>query len=123
MAATTEEGESLPVSKAKSVEMPMLPVRFQIKQREETSSQPWEPARVEAGIVAASREYRIHKLDTLEDLAERFLGSRERAHEIFEANRDVLKTPQVLPLGAVIRIPASATDAEQGLPVQDLRDK
>jgi nucleoid-associated protein YgaU len=105
------------VAKGKSVETPLLPVRFQIKQLEETSSRPWEPARIEAGIPPRAREYRIHKLDTLEDLAERFFGSRERAQEIFEANRDVLKSPQVLPLGAVIRIPGAnfATGADGDL--------
>jgi len=44
--------------------------------------------------------------DTLGDLAERYLGSADRYVEIFEANRDVLSDPQVLPIGAKLKIPA-----------------
>jgi nucleoid-associated protein YgaU len=49
-----------------------------------------------------------HKIidgDTLPALAERYLGSPDRATEIFEANRDVLANPQILPIGAVLRLP------------------
>jgi len=51
---------------------------------------------------------RVHKVvdgDTLGGLAERYLGSVERYWEIYEANRDVLPSPQVLPIGAKLRIP------------------
>lgn len=43
--------------------------------------------------------------DTLADLADRYLGSKERAWAIFEANRDVLSSPQVLPIGVDLKIP------------------
>ena len=50
-----------------------------------------------------------HKIvdgDTLPLLAERYLGSASRAMEIFQANRDVLSDPNILPLhGAELRIP------------------
>jgi len=52
---------------------------------------------------------RIHRIvdgDTLAALAERYLGSADRAKEIFEANRDVLAKPELLPIVADIRIPA-----------------
>lgn len=60
------------------------------------------------------RSYRLRDGDTLEDLAERFLGTRTRAGEIFEANRALLSTPDLLPLGTTITIPprASAGDLE-----------
>lgn len=51
---------------------------------------------------------RVHRLrdgDTLGKLARRFLGDAERWPEIFQFNRDVLKEPEVLPIGVVIRIP------------------
>jgi len=50
----------------------------------------------------------IHEIvdgDTLEALAERYLGRADRALEIFEANRDVLEDPQLLPIGQELRIP------------------
>jgi phage tail protein X len=49
-----------------------------------------------------------HKIvdgDTLAALAERYLGSASRAMEIFEANRDVLSSPQLLPIGAELKLP------------------
>jgi nucleoid-associated protein YgaU len=51
------------------------------------------------------RTYRLRDGDTLEYLAERFLGSRGRAVEIFEANRDVLAQPDLLPVGRTLTIP------------------
>ena len=51
------------------------------------------------------KPYRIRDGDTLEKIAERLLGNRERANEIFEANRDVLARPDLLPVGATIQLP------------------
>jgi len=49
--------------------------------------------------------HRIVDGDTLRDLAARYLGSEARYLEIFEANRDLLVRPDLLPLGVKIRIP------------------
>ena len=49
-----------------------------------------------------------HKIidgDSLASLAERYLGSASRAMEIYEANRDVLAHPEILPIGAELKIP------------------
>lgn len=57
---------------------------------------------------AADALPRTHKIvdgDTLADLAARYLGDAERCLEIYEANRDVLPSPGVLPIGIEIRIP------------------
>ncbi len=43
--------------------------------------------------------------DTLTALAERYLGSPERALEIYNANRLSLPSPDVLPIGVELRIP------------------
>ena len=54
------------------------------------------------------RSERTHLLrdgDTLERIAERYLGSPQRSGEIFEANRDVLTDPRILPLGVRLRLP------------------
>jgi nucleoid-associated protein YgaU len=51
---------------------------------------------------------RIHKVvdgDTLASLAARYLNSPHRAMEIFAANRDVLRDPELLPIGAELKIP------------------
>jgi nucleoid-associated protein YgaU len=50
----------------------------------------------------------FHKIadgDTLASLAQRYLGSKDRYLEIFEANRDVLHSPDLLPIGVQLKIP------------------
>jgi nucleoid-associated protein YgaU len=49
--------------------------------------------------------HRVIDGDTLEALAQRYLGDAGRAPEIFEANREVLSEPELLPIGAVLKIP------------------
>lgn len=58
---------------------------------------------------------KIHRVvdgDSLALLAERFLGSAARANEIFACNRDVLSDPELLPIGARLRIPAGPAPAQ-----------
>jgi nucleoid-associated protein YgaU len=43
--------------------------------------------------------------DTLSTIAEQCLGAASRANEIFELNRDILKSPDLLPIGVALRIP------------------
>ena len=50
----------------------------------------------------------VQNSDTLEKLAKRYLGSEDRALEIFDLNRDVLDNPHLLPIDAELRIPADA---------------
>lgn len=52
-----------------------------------------------------ARTHRITDGDTLEGLAQRYLGSTDRAGEIYEANREVLSHPDILPIGAELKIP------------------
>ena len=52
-----------------------------------------------------TRLHRIADGDSLATLAEQYLGSPSRATEIFQANRDVLDDPQLLPIGAELKIP------------------
>ncbi len=52
---------------------------------------------------------KVHKIidgDTLADLAAQYLGTPKRAREIFEANRDILTDPELLPIGVELKIPA-----------------
>jgi nucleoid-associated protein YgaU len=58
-----------------------------------------------------------HKIidgDSLALLAERYLGSASRAMEIYEANRNVLAQPEILPIGEVLKIPRADQAAAQG---------
>ena len=59
-------------------------------------------------IKEMAHSHRIVDGDTLEGLAQRYLGSASRAREIFDANRDVLADPKLLPIGAELKIPATA---------------
>lgn len=57
----------------------------------------------------------VHKIvdgDTLRALAQRYLGSAERSLEIYEANRDVLPSPELLPIGVELRIPSRGSSAQ-----------
>ncbi len=55
------------------------------------------------------RTHRIADGDTLEALAERYLGHRDQWQTIFEANDGVLTDRDVLPIGKEIKIPYAPT--------------
>lgn len=57
------------------------------------------------GDVARPVRHRIADGDTLSLLAQRYLGSADRQLEIFAANRQVLSSPDLLPIGATLLIP------------------
>jgi len=69
--------------------------------------------------------HRVVDGDTLTKLAARYLGDPERYLELFEYNRDVLRSPDLLPIGSNLRIPPklggvlrpSAASAERLVPV------
>jgi len=64
-----------------------------------------------ADVSADSAPERTHTIadgDTLARLAEKYLGSADRAAELFACNRDVLSDPDLLPIGAELRIPSAA---------------
>ena len=52
------------------------------------------------------RTHRVRDGDTLSMLAADYLGSSQRYLEIFEANREILKNPDLLPIGAELKIPS-----------------
>lgn len=53
----------------------------------------------------ATRAHTIVDGDTLASLAQRYLGSAVRADEIYQANRQVLAAPNLLPIGVELKIP------------------
>ncbi|MHC5209762.1 MAG: LysM peptidoglycan-binding domain-containing protein [Planctomycetota bacterium] len=54
---------------------------------------------------SGNRSHTVAKGDTLGEIAQRYLGSAQRADDIFRANTDVLKTKNDLKIGQVLRIP------------------
>lgn len=64
-----------------------------------------------ADIGPKSITHKIVDGDTLEKLAERYLGSADRYMEIYEANRFLLPGPEVLPIGVELKIPLTAKPA------------
>jgi nucleoid-associated protein YgaU len=68
------------------------------------------PRRPVADLLLPATGPRTHKIvdgDTLAALAQSYLGSASRARDIFDANRDVLSDPELLPIGVELKIPPS----------------
>jgi nucleoid-associated protein YgaU len=99
VAVRAQRPDVLPPSLEKSFPIEDLP-----------ASRPWG---VSTGIGlpgdgVAGQASRVHKIvngDSLPSLAKRYLGSEDCAGEIFEANRDLLTSPDALPIGVELRIP------------------
>jgi nucleoid-associated protein YgaU len=69
---------------------------------------------------AAHEKPVVHKIrdgDTLSALAQRYLGSPARAVEIFDANREILSNPELLPIGAELKIPPRDPQGEAQRPL------
>ncbi len=60
--------------------------------------------------------HKISDGDTLSALAQEFLGDAALQNELFEYNRDVLKNPDLLPIGQVIKIPPREKAVEPAQP-------
>ena len=58
-----------------------------------------------SGTPAGSTLHKIVDGDTLSRLATEYLGRADRYLEIYELNRDVLSNPDLLPIGATLKIP------------------
>ena len=55
---------------------------------------------------ASIKTYTVKSGDTLGEIAKRELGSANKYMEIFNANRDLLKDPNLIQPGQVLKIPA-----------------
>lgn len=69
------------------------------------SSAPANMASLAPPIEPTHRTHVVHQGDSLERLAERYLGDAGRAIEIFDLNREVLANPHLLTLGTELKIP------------------
>ncbi len=54
--------------------------------------------------------HRIVDGDTLSSIARRYYGDEQRARELFEANRNVLRDPELLPIGTELMIPGGSSN-------------
>jgi nucleoid-associated protein YgaU len=94
---------------------PELPVSFRPAAAGPSANadRAWKPPRRSfANRDHQPRDYRLRDGDTLENLAERFLGSRGRAAEIYAANQSTLDSPELLPIGKTIIIPPKAVASD-----------
>ena len=57
-------------------------------------------------ILGEAQEYTVQKDDTLQKIAKKFYGAYSKWPKIYEANKDKIKSPDFLPQGIVITIPA-----------------
>lgn len=62
-------------------------------------------ASAEKPVASAARTHTVVSGDTLGGIAKKYLGSTKRANDLYEANKDVLKSPDALKVGQVLRIP------------------
>lgn len=60
--------------------------------------------------VTAWKRHRVVDGDTLSSLAQHYLKDASRWYEIYQLNQDELKDPDVLPIGAKIKVPEPQTD-------------
>ncbi len=68
-----------------------------------------DDAERDQSLVNLNQPDKIHKIvdgDTLGKLAQRYWGRADRYVELYAYNRDVLSDPDVLPIGAELRIPS-----------------
>ena len=71
-----------------------------------------KPPGPDAADAAVMVRHRIADGDSLPELALRYMGDRRLYLELFEFNRDVLASPDLLPIGQAIKVPFGATPRE-----------
>jgi nucleoid-associated protein YgaU len=97
----------------------------------QTWSRPESPPGVPAsiptnpGVQAGATKFVRHRVvdgDSLASLAEKYLGSRLRYMEIFNANRHVLASPDLLPIGIELLMPTPTATPATALPRRGSND-
>lgn len=75
------------------------------------------PLGLPSGLGALGPSTPMHRIadgDTLAQLAAHYLGSADRWRELYDYNRDVLMNPELLPIGAELRIPTAPFRPAEG---------
>jgi nucleoid-associated protein YgaU len=63
------------------------------------------PAVDQAPASATSRTYVVVSGDSLSKIAKREYGDAQKWHQIYEANRDIIKDPDLIYPGQILRLP------------------
>lgn len=98
--------EAAPVSVGQVVSQPVAPPPAESQEAARMVEIPPGTLRsVPATSAQPSRTYRVREGDTLVSIARRLYGDGRKYRDIFEANRDLLTTPNALPTGVLLVIP------------------
>ena len=89
-----------PAATAEEKELPPAPVA-----KADTDDRADDKAAPKASAAPKVRTHTVVAGDTLGSIAKKYLGSTTRAEDIYAVNRDVLKSPDALKLGQVLKIP------------------
>ena len=73
-----------------------------------TMARTYPGSRADGNRHSVQRFHRVRDGDTLASLAQRYYGDRSRWEEIYEANREQIAQPNLLPLDTRLRIPPNA---------------
>ena len=76
------------------------------------------PAWPQPSAADALRTHVVADGDTLSRLAAAYLGRADRYLEIFELNRPLLSSPDLLPIGATLKIPSRGAGEHEPSPVE-----
>lgn len=82
-----------------------LPASYAAPVNSVTANQVAPPPWPMADEATESRTHVVVDGDSLERLASRYLSDPQRSREIYELNREVLSAPDLLPIGAELKIP------------------
>jgi nucleoid-associated protein YgaU len=94
--------------------VPEVPV---FSQDASPQTDPWSARRqVFEAQVMRPKIHVVRDGDTLELLAQSYLGNPDRAYEIYEENRHLLPGPNLLPIGAELTIPITPGDVATPTP-------
>jgi hypothetical protein len=76
---------------------------------------PWPAPSLLTDDESGPRKHIVVDGDSLEKLATRYLDDPQRGNEIFDANRELLASPDLLPIGAELVIPNRTSTAAPDL--------
>ena len=79
---------------------------------EESEGSAPEISSQEASSVSMEK-YTVQKSDTLQKISQKFFGTTKKWYKIYEANKDVLKSPDKIYPGQVINIPVEGTTLKE----------
>ena len=111
-----QQEQAAPGTAAAPAQMESAPSRgWEPAQQEEEFSMPpmREKEEVETSVPASSggESYKVQKGDTLQKISQKYFGTTKNWYKIFNANKDMLKSPDRIRPGQTLMIPAMAKAA------------